>query len=73
MLLASPQLPKGGTIYLNTPGLTRLARYNRFLDRLDVHLAVNSYDMVHAMLPVRRCDVYHPHAGIAAEAIGGAI
>ncbi|MDB5296675.1 MAG: glycosyl transferase, group 1, partial [Phycisphaerales bacterium] len=29
------------------------------------------YDVVHAMLPVRRCDLYHPHAGIAAEAVAG--
>lgn len=50
-------------------GPTRLARYVRFLDGLDAHLASASYDVVHAMLPVRRCDLYHPHAGIAAEAV----
>ena len=27
------------------------------------------YDIVHAMLPVRRCDLYHPHAGVAIEAV----
>jgi len=27
------------------------------------HLAGNSYDIVHAMLPVRRCDLYHPQRG----------
>jgi UDP-glucose:(heptosyl)LPS alpha-1,3-glucosyltransferase len=32
---------------------------------------VRRYDVVHAMLPVRRCDLYHPHAGIAAEAVAG--
>jgi UDP-glucose:(heptosyl)LPS alpha-1,3-glucosyltransferase len=41
------------------------------LDSVDEHLGSNSYDIVHAMLPVRRCDLYHPHAGIAAEAPGG--
>ncbi|HEX8914935.1 MAG TPA: glycosyltransferase family 4 protein [Humisphaera sp.] len=57
-------------------GPTRLARYLRFLAALDAHLAANAagpaadrYDVVHAMLPVRRCDLYHPHAGIAAEAV----
>jgi len=52
-------------------GPTRLRRYLTFLDSLDAHLTGNNYDIVHAMLPVRRCDVYHPHAGIAAETIGG--
>jgi UDP-glucose:(heptosyl)LPS alpha-1,3-glucosyltransferase len=52
-------------------GATRLGRYLNFLDDLERHLAQTSYDIVHAMLPVRRCNVYHPHAGIAAEAIAG--
>jgi UDP-glucose:(heptosyl)LPS alpha-1,3-glucosyltransferase len=50
-------------------GATRLRRYLRFLDALDAHLASTRYDIVHAMLPVRRCDLYHPHAGVAAEAV----
>lgn len=52
-------------------GPTRVARYLRFLDGLDAHLTATAYDVVHAMLPVRRCDLYHPHAGIAAEAVAG--
>jgi UDP-glucose:(heptosyl)LPS alpha-1,3-glucosyltransferase len=54
---------------LDAGGATRARRYIRFLDSLDVHLASTDYDIVHAMLPVRRCDVYHPHAGLAAEAL----
>jgi UDP-glucose:(heptosyl)LPS alpha-1,3-glucosyltransferase len=54
---------------LMATGTTRLGRYLRFLDSLDAHLADTKYDVVHAMLPVRRCDVYHPHAGLAAESI----
>jgi UDP-glucose:(heptosyl)LPS alpha-1,3-glucosyltransferase len=50
-------------------GATRLGRYRRFLDSLDDTLAARRFDIVHAMLPVRRCDLYHPHAGIAAEAL----
>ena len=56
-------------VELGERGLTRLGRYRRFLDDLDRHLDASPYDVVHAMLPVRRCDVYHPHAGVAAEAV----
>lgn len=56
-------------IELGENGFTRLGRYNHFLSSLDHHLKQTAYDIVHAMLPVRRCDIYHPHAGIAAEAI----
>jgi UDP-glucose:(heptosyl)LPS alpha-1,3-glucosyltransferase len=55
---------------LPSGGLTRLGRYQHFLDSLDTHLAsAHRYDIVHAMLPVRRCDLYHPHAGIAAQTV----
>jgi UDP-glucose:(heptosyl)LPS alpha-1,3-glucosyltransferase len=54
---------------LGERGLTRLGRYRAFLDALDKHVAGRDYDVLHAMLPVRRCDVYHPHAGLAADAI----
>ncbi|HSU66576.1 MAG TPA: glycosyltransferase family 4 protein, partial [Tepidisphaeraceae bacterium] len=56
-------------VLLPARGATRAGRYRRFLDALDGHLDRTRYDIVHAMLPVRRCDVYHPHAGIAAEAV----
>ncbi len=56
-------------IDLGMSGATRVGRYRRFLGALDAHLAQADYDVVHAMLPVRRCDVYHPHAGLAAEAM----
>lgn len=53
------------TVPIESVGVTRVARYERFLDSLDAHLGVTRYDVMHAMLPVRRCDVYHPHAGLA--------
>jgi UDP-glucose:(heptosyl)LPS alpha-1,3-glucosyltransferase len=56
-------------VELQITGATRLSRYRSFLDRLDEHLQTHSYDIVHAMLPVRYCTVYHPHAGLAVEAI----
>lgn len=68
----TPDIPHCGKvhrIHIPTGRGTRLGRYRSFLSRLDDHLEANQYDIVHAMLPVRRCDVYHPHAGIAAEAI----
>lgn len=54
---------------LDAGGATRARRYVQFLDSLDAHLESNHYDIVHAMLPVRRSDIYHPHAGLAAEAL----
>jgi len=46
---------------------TRLKRYELLLQSLAQHLAEVRYDVVHAMLPVWQCDIYHPHAGIEAE------
>jgi len=59
----------GENILLPVGSGTRLHKYVRFLDALDKHLRNEHYDIVHAMLPVRRCEIYHPHAGIAAEAV----
>jgi UDP-glucose:(heptosyl)LPS alpha-1,3-glucosyltransferase len=62
--------PVAGTrVLLPATGATRTGRYRAFLDSLDQQLDRAKYDVVHTMLPVRRCDVYHPHAGIAADAI----
>jgi UDP-glucose:(heptosyl)LPS alpha-1,3-glucosyltransferase len=58
-------------VELKSSGMTRVGQYRQFLDSLDEHLASHSYDIVHAMLPVRQCDLYHPHAGIAVEAPTG--
>ena len=71
-LLASSfaQVPPGVTrVELRATGLTRTRRYRAFLDSLDAHLDQAKYDIIHAMLPVRRCDVYHPHAGLAVAAV----
>ena len=54
-------------VQLNGAGLTRRRRYLRALDSLDQHFDRETYNVIHAMFPVRKCDVYHPHAGIAAE------
>src|SRR5689334_6417386 len=57
-----PKLP------LPVQARTRLGYYEQFVDR--VMREVNGkFDLVHAMLPVPECDVYHPHAGLAAEAV----
>lgn len=54
---------------LPSPGATRTGRYRSFARALEALLARERFDLVHAMLPVPRCDVYHPHAGIAVEAV----
>jgi UDP-glucose:(heptosyl)LPS alpha-1,3-glucosyltransferase len=51
----------------NAPG--RTLRYRQFLNHFDQHILGSNYDVVHAMLPMRWCDVYHPHAGLAAQAM----
>jgi UDP-glucose:(heptosyl)LPS alpha-1,3-glucosyltransferase len=61
-------LPNVTGVTIEAPGLTRAGRYRSFLGAMDAHLASTSHDVVHAMLPVNRCDVYHPHAGMAAAA-----
>ncbi len=53
-------------VLIKAGGVTRTQRYRRFLDSLEDYLAANTQDIVHAMLPVRQCDIYHPHAGLAA-------
>jgi UDP-glucose:(heptosyl)LPS alpha-1,3-glucosyltransferase len=45
-------------------GPTRAVRYRSFCTGLMRHLKANHYDVVHAMLPVPRCDIYHPQAGV---------
>jgi UDP-glucose:(heptosyl)LPS alpha-1,3-glucosyltransferase len=56
-------------VHIPSRGVTRLRKYLGFLDDLEAHLDANPYDIVHAMLPVRRCDFYHPHAGLAFEGV----
>ncbi len=58
------------TMPLDASGATRVRRYERFLANVDA--AIGRFDVVHAMLPVHRCDLYHPHAGVAAEAVSAA-
>jgi UDP-glucose:(heptosyl)LPS alpha-1,3-glucosyltransferase len=48
---------------------TRAGRYLQFLDHLDRHFSGKKYDLIHSMLPIRRCDIYHPHSGMAAAAL----
>ena len=64
-------VPAGvATTPITATGTSRVGRYERFLAGVDA--AVGGFDVVHAMLPVRRCDLYHPHAGVAAEAVATA-
>jgi UDP-glucose:(heptosyl)LPS alpha-1,3-glucosyltransferase len=46
------------------PGVTRTARYRRFVDRVESVVQAEQFDVVHAFLPVRSCHVYHAQAGL---------
>ena len=50
-------------------GLSKYFAYASFVKNVEDHLAGVAYDVIHAMLPVQYCDLYHPHAGLAAEAV----
>lgn len=56
-------------IRCDATALTRTWAYLRFLSQLKTHLQAHTFDVLHAMLPVEQCDLYHPHAGLAIEAI----
>jgi UDP-glucose:(heptosyl)LPS alpha-1,3-glucosyltransferase len=59
-----------GNVPLDHAGLTRTARYRSFVNSLEAHLDAGAkYDVIHAIAPVWRCDLYHPQAGLSAEAI----
>lgn len=53
-------------VELAAGGWTRAGRYRRFCRSVRAHLKSDRYDVVHAMLPLPGCDLYHPHAGVAA-------
>lgn len=65
----SPAIEGVHYIAMDAHGWTRTMRYRQFISSVETHFKTNAYDIVHAMLPVRRCDVYHPHAGIAAASL----
>jgi UDP-glucose:(heptosyl)LPS alpha-1,3-glucosyltransferase len=54
-------------VHLDGVAGSRIARYRALAKSLARHLQSHAYDLVHAMLPVPGCDLYHPHAGIEAE------
>jgi UDP-glucose:(heptosyl)LPS alpha-1,3-glucosyltransferase len=54
---------------LAASGFARPQRYQHFLRSCDSLIEREKFDIVHAMLPIRRCDVYHPHAGMAIAAV----
>jgi UDP-glucose:(heptosyl)LPS alpha-1,3-glucosyltransferase len=69
------EVPAAVRVALDASAPTRVGRYKRFIHRVQEQLAVDEYDIatdeydiVHAMLPVWWCDVYHPHAGMAVAA-----
>jgi UDP-glucose:(heptosyl)LPS alpha-1,3-glucosyltransferase len=53
---------------LSTTARTRSGRYRQTLAQIDRLTQPGNFEIVHAMFPVRRCDLYHPHAGLAVDA-----
>jgi UDP-glucose:(heptosyl)LPS alpha-1,3-glucosyltransferase len=64
-----PEIPGVNFVRIAARAPTRAGRYLDFLNNLDAHLAGRKYDLVHSMLPIRRCDLYHPHSGMAKAAL----
>jgi len=54
-------------MYVGANGRHRWTRLKDFLERLKAVYEHGVYDIVHSMLPVWRCDVYQPHAGLATD------
>ena len=59
-----PGIPRDRRVPIDFRGVTRTGRYARFLKSLDRHIDGNPDEIVHSMLPVWRCDVYQPQAGL---------
>lgn len=51
-------------VHIPAHGLTRAARYRRFIDHVQQRVEADRYDIVHAHLPVRSCDVYSAQSGL---------
>lgn len=58
-------------VEVSANGPTRSAKYECFSRGVERWLAGHAHDLIHAMLPMRRCDIYHPHAGLAVDALRG--
>jgi UDP-glucose:(heptosyl)LPS alpha-1,3-glucosyltransferase len=65
----SDKIPGVNFVTISAKAPTRSGRYLDFLSQLHAHFAANKYDLIHSMLPIRRCDIYHPHAGMAKAAV----
>jgi len=63
------EIPGVNFIPIATNSPTRAGRYLDFLNHLETHLSGRKYDLIHSMLPIRRCDLYHPHSGMAKAAL----
>jgi UDP-glucose:(heptosyl)LPS alpha-1,3-glucosyltransferase len=63
------EIPGVTFVNLSVRSATRSGQFLDFLTGLDAHLQRVKYDVIHAMLPIRRCDFYHPHGGISKAAL----
>jgi UDP-glucose:(heptosyl)LPS alpha-1,3-glucosyltransferase len=51
------------TIVVPTRGITRRSKFDSFDAGVTRLVGDHRFDVVHAMMPVSACDLYHPHAG----------
>lgn len=63
------KLPGVAYIHDKVGGVSRAGRHGNFLHAIDRRLEAEHFDVVHAMLPVHRCDIYQAHAGFAFETL----
>jgi UDP-glucose:(heptosyl)LPS alpha-1,3-glucosyltransferase len=68
-----PPIENMNAVSVSCSSATRAGQYKKFLAGLDRHLEKSRYDIVHSMLPVHACDIYHPHAGMAKSAFDAKI
>jgi glycosyltransferase involved in cell wall biosynthesis len=63
------EVPEAMRRPIDATGRTRAAVYRAFVQEVSAHTRDAHYDLIHAMLTNPHCDLYHPHAGIAADAL----
>ena len=54
---------------INSAAMTRTRQSIAFIHRVDRHLAAENFDIVHAITPCRRANIYQPRGGTVAETI----
>lgn len=54
---------------LSAPGNTKIARRGAYLRQVEIHERQTRYDIVHAILPYHRANIYQPRGGTVRETV----